>query len=72
MLQSAFNQLVLRVRRNLAPHLKSLMGCWLASQCDVYAPAASAAKAAFQNAFSPVKQTEALVYCKDDILLVSE
>jgi len=68
--QQAFEQLVLRVRRNLAPHLKSIMGSWLVSQCDGHAPAASAAKAAFQCAFPPAKQTEALVFCKNEILAV--
>ena len=68
--QQAFEQLVLRVRRDLAPHLKPLMGCWVISQCDVYAPAASAAKVSFQSAFPPAKQIEALMYCKHEILQV--
>ena len=69
--QQAFEQLVLRIRRNLAPYLKSLMGTWLVAQNDIYAPAASAAKSAFNAAFPPTKQTEALVFCKDEILSVS-
>lgn len=69
--QQAFEQLVLKVRRNLAPFLKSLMGHWILSQCDTYTPAASAARQAFQAAFSPAKQPEALSFCKDEILNVS-
>lgn len=69
--QQAFEQLVLKVRRNLAPFLKSLMGHWILSQCDTYTPAASAACQAFQAAFSPAKQPEALSFCKDEILNVS-
>ena len=69
--QLAMHELVLRVKRNLAPHLKQLMGAWLISQQDPYAPAASAARAAFQNAFSPGKHSEALVFCQNDIINVS-
>lgn len=47
------------------------MGHWLIAQCDVYSPAASAAKVAFEKAFPPSKQPEALVFCKDEILTVS-
>ncbi|KAF7206545.1 E3 ubiquitin-protein ligase listerin isoform X2 [Nothobranchius furzeri] len=68
--QLAFEQLVLKVRRSLAPFLKSLMGHWILSQCDTYTPAASAACRAFQAAFSPAKQPEALGFCKDEILNV--
>ncbi|XP_012710656.2 E3 ubiquitin-protein ligase listerin [Fundulus heteroclitus] len=68
--QQAFEQLVLKVRRSLAPFLKSLMGHWILSQCDTYTPAASAACQAFQASFSPAKQPEALGFCKDEILNV--
>ncbi|KAM9788487.1 E3 ubiquitin-protein ligase listerin [Neosynchiropus ocellatus] len=68
--QLAFEQLVLKVRRGLAPFLKSLMGHWILSQCDTYTPAASAACQAFQAAFSPAKQPEALSFCRDEILTV--
>uniref|UniRef100_A0A671VDD3 E3 ubiquitin-protein ligase listerin n=1 Tax=Sparus aurata TaxID=8175 RepID=A0A671VDD3_SPAAU len=68
--QQAFEQLVQKVRRSLAPFLKSLMGHWILSQCDTYTPAASAACQAFQAAFSPTKQPEALSFCKDEILNV--
>ncbi|XP_060942216.1 E3 ubiquitin-protein ligase listerin [Limanda limanda] len=68
--QQAFEQLVLKVRRSLAPFLKSLMGHWILSQCDTYTPAASTACQAFQAAFTPAKQPEALGFCKDEILNV--
>ncbi|XP_068126697.1 E3 ubiquitin-protein ligase listerin isoform X2 [Hyperolius riggenbachi] len=68
--QQAFEQLVLKVKKYLAPHLKSLMGFWLLAQCDTYSPAASAARAAFEAAFPPHKQSEALAFCKDEILNV--
>ncbi|XP_034034250.1 E3 ubiquitin-protein ligase listerin [Thalassophryne amazonica] len=68
--QQAFEQLVLKVHRSLAPFLRSLMGHWMLAQCDTYSPAASAACQAFQAAFSPLKQPEALSFCKDEILNV--
>ncbi|XP_073685432.1 E3 ubiquitin-protein ligase listerin [Garra rufa] len=68
--QQAFEQLVLKVKRNLAPYLKSIMGHWLISQCDTYSPAASAASAAFQAAFPLNKQPEAISFCKDEVLTV--
>ncbi|XP_052464285.1 E3 ubiquitin-protein ligase listerin [Carassius gibelio] len=68
--QQAFEQLILKVKRNLAPYLKSIMGHWLISQCDTYSPAASAASAAFQAAFPLNKQPEAISFCKDEILNV--
>lgn len=70
--QQAFEQLVLKVRRSLAPFLKGLMGYWLIAQCDTYVPAASAASLAFTAAFPPGKQPEALSFCRDEILNVSD
>ncbi|KAM4048334.1 E3 ubiquitin-protein ligase listerin [Anomaloglossus baeobatrachus] len=68
--QQAFEQLILKVKKYLAPHLKSLMGFWLLAQCDTYSPAASVARAAFEAAFPPHKQPEALAFCKDEVLNV--
>ncbi|XP_068188141.1 E3 ubiquitin-protein ligase listerin [Antennarius striatus] len=68
--QQAFEQLVLKVGRSLAPFLKSLMGHWILSQCDTYTPSASAACQAFRAAFSATKQPEAVSFCKDEILNV--
>ncbi|XP_066277345.1 E3 ubiquitin-protein ligase listerin-like isoform X3 [Branchiostoma lanceolatum] len=66
--QVAFQQLVLKVGRSLAPHLKHLMGIWLLSQCDTYVPSADAARLAFSSAFPQNKQAEALVFCKHEVL----
>ncbi|KAM9456136.1 E3 ubiquitin-protein ligase listerin [Clarias gariepinus] len=68
--QQAFEQLILKVKRNLAPYLKAIMGHWLIAQCDTYSPAASAANVAFQAAFPLNKQPEALSFCKDEVLNV--
>ncbi|XP_012683168.2 E3 ubiquitin-protein ligase listerin [Clupea harengus] len=68
--QQAFEQLILKVRRNLAPYLKSIMGHWLIAQCDTYTPASSSASTAFQAAFPLNKQPGALSFCRDEILSV--
>ncbi|KAF3820483.1 hypothetical protein GH733_013659 [Mirounga leonina] len=68
--QQAFEKLILKVKKHLAPYLKSLMGCWLMAQCDTYTPAACAAKDAFEAAFPPSKQPEAIAFCKDEIASV--
>ena len=47
------------------------MGYCLMAQCDTYTPAASAAKDAFEAAFPPSKQPEAIAFCKDEITSVS-
>lgn len=69
--QQAFEKLILKVKKHLAPYLKSLMGYWLMAQCDPYSPAAFAAKDAFEAAFPPTKQPEAIAFCKDEITTVS-
>ncbi|XP_054433691.1 E3 ubiquitin-protein ligase listerin [Pteronotus mesoamericanus] len=68
--QQAFEKLILKVKKHLAPYLKSVMGYWLLAQCDTYAPAASAAKDAFAAAFPPSKQPEAVAFCKEEIASV--
>ncbi|XP_008588259.1 PREDICTED: E3 ubiquitin-protein ligase listerin [Galeopterus variegatus] len=68
--QQAFEKLILKVKKHLAPYLKSLMGYWLMAQCDTYTPAAFAAKDAFEAAFPPSKQPEAIAFCKDEIISV--
>ncbi|XP_053312775.1 E3 ubiquitin-protein ligase listerin [Spea bombifrons] len=68
--QQSFEQLILKVKKYLAPHLKNVMGFWLLAQCDTYSPAASAARVAFEAAFPSHKQPEALAFCKDEILNV--
>ncbi|XP_074853382.1 E3 ubiquitin-protein ligase listerin isoform X2 [Carettochelys insculpta] len=66
--QQAFEQLILKVKKHLAPYLKSIMGYWLVAQCDMYSPAACAAKVAFETAFPSSKQPEALAFCKEEVL----
>ena len=48
------------------------MGCWLMSQNDPYAPAGSAARAAFSVAFTgKEKQGNAVTFCKAEVIQVS-
>lgn len=56
-----------RVRRDLAPHTKGLIGAWLVSQSDPFAPAASAAKAAFEAAFSAEKQMQVFQFFHQEL-----
>ncbi|XP_036059255.1 E3 ubiquitin-protein ligase listerin [Onychomys torridus] len=68
--QQAFEKLILKVKKHLAPYLKSVMGYWLMAQCDTHPPAATAAKDAFEAAFPPSKQPEAIAFCKEEITSV--
>ncbi|KAJ8315834.1 hypothetical protein KUTeg_007984 [Tegillarca granosa] len=66
--QQAMNTLVGKVGKSIAPFLKSMMGSWLLCQCDTYPTVTSAATQAFQTAFPPAKQTDALIFCKQEAL----
>lgn len=56
------------MKRNIAPYLKQLAGPWFVAQCDTYAPAASAATVAFNEAFPPQKLADAVAFCQEEIL----
>ena len=47
-----------------------MIASWLKSQFDQFAPAASVAMKAFDVAFPGQKKTDALSFCKKDLLLV--
>ncbi|XP_026292154.1 E3 ubiquitin-protein ligase listerin [Frankliniella occidentalis] len=64
----AHRSVVSKVKRNIAPYLKQLAGPWFVAQCDTYAPAASAATLAFNEAFPPKKMSEAIAFCQEEIL----
>ncbi|KAK3592614.1 hypothetical protein CHS0354_008149 [Potamilus streckersoni] len=66
--QQTMTVMVGKVRRDLAPYLKNLMGNWLLSQYDTYPTVASAAQQSFQTAFPPAKQTEAINFCKKELV----
>ncbi|KAI3781450.1 hypothetical protein L2E82_11465 [Cichorium intybus] len=65
--------LVSTVGRDLAPHLKSLMGPWWFSQFDAVHEVSQAAKRSFQAAF-PVqeKRLDALMLCTDEVFMYLE
>lgn len=67
----ANGKLITKVKREIAPYLKNIMGVWLLGQNDFYPPAASAAQAAFIDTFPKNKQSEALMFCKNEIFSVS-
>ena len=63
--------LVLRVHRNLAPHLKSVIGVWLCVQYDTYAPVATAAVRSFHAAFNEEKRAEVVMFCRKELVEVN-
>jgi len=57
------------VGRQLAPQLKPLMAAWLCARHDPHGATASAAAAALGAAFpSPKKLSDALLFCRDDLV----
>ncbi|GFS67129.1 e3 ubiquitin-protein ligase listerin, partial [Nephila pilipes] len=63
----ANGKLLSKVKREMAPYLKNIMGVWLLGQCDLYAPAASVAQINFSTTFPINKQAEAVMFCKSEI-----
>jgi hypothetical protein len=63
--------LVGRVKRNLAPYLKSVMGAWILSRNDTFPTVASAAHKSFRAAFPPEKLENAIVFCKQSVAEVN-
>ncbi|KAK4595116.1 hypothetical protein RGQ29_018753 [Quercus rubra] len=65
--------LVIAVRRDLAPHLKSLMGLWWFSQFDPVFEVSQAAKRSLQVAFpAQEKRLDALILCTNEIFMYLE
>ncbi|DBB01874.1 TPA: hypothetical protein ACH3X1_000476 [Trebouxia sp. C0004] len=57
------------VGKGLAPYLKALAGSWWLAQFDLHTEAAAAARDAFQIAFSGMKQKEALLFTRTEVLI---
>ena len=66
----AMTALISRVKRNLAPYLKSIMGAWIMSSNDTYPTVASAAQRSFRTAFPAEKQENAIIFCKHQTIEV--
>ena len=60
-----------KVGRNLGPHLRSLIGCWVSGMSDPHASAASAATTSFSAAFPQPKQSEVYKFGLRAIVSVS-
>lgn len=58
------------VKNALAPHLRSIIGCWVSGIEDPYRTSAAAALSAFNAAFSDHKKTEVLEYSFKAIVTV--
>uniref|UniRef100_A0A2C9U3H8 E3 ubiquitin-protein ligase listerin n=1 Tax=Manihot esculenta TaxID=3983 RepID=A0A2C9U3H8_MANES len=67
------NNLVVAVGRDLAPHLKSLMGPWWFSQFDPVSEVSLAAKQSLQAAFpAQEKRLDALILCTTEVFMYLE
>ncbi|CAF3382089.1 unnamed protein product [Rotaria sp. Silwood1] len=67
--QSTFDTIGMRMKKNLSPHLKTILPIWLMSQCDSYAPAASKAKFLYSKLFNGQnKQAEAVYFARNEIM----
>ncbi|EEF44675.1 conserved hypothetical protein [Ricinus communis] len=67
------NSLVVAVGRDLAPHLKSLMGPWWFSQFDPVSEVSLAAKCSLQAAFpAQEKRLDALILCTTEVFMYLE
>ena len=62
--------LIVKVGKNIAPHLKQMMAAWILCLHDPYPLPSLAANSSFHSAFSPCKQPEALSYCRNEIINV--
>ena len=67
----AMQSCVGKVKSAMGPHLRSILGPWLAGMCDPYASAASAAQTAFSTVFTPEKQIDVLKFGFRVIISVS-
>ncbi|CAN8018047.1 unnamed protein product [Ixodes persulcatus] len=60
-------QICLRVKKGLAPFTKTLVGAWVTSLNDPFAPSASAARAAFEAAFPSEKQGQVFSFFSQEL-----
>ncbi|KAG1653828.1 E3 ubiquitin-protein ligase listerin [Nymphon striatum] len=68
----AHRALLVKVQKDVAPYLKSLMGTWFICTCDMHAPASSAAMEALESTFPENKLPNALLHCKAEIMTLIE
>jgi len=59
-----------KIRGDFQPHLKTVMGAWVAGMCDSQTSAATAAMAAFTDTFSADKQQQVFQFTFKDIIHV--
>ena len=57
------------MKKNLMPHLKTILPSWLMAQCDSYAPAASKAKFLYNKLFpGPTKPADVVYFARNEIM----
>lgn len=59
-----------KIKKGLGPHLRTLIGCWVAGMCDPHGPSSCAALAAFESAFPAEKQSDVFKFGVKAIVLV--
>ena len=59
-----------KVRGDFQPHLKTVMGAWVAGMCDSQTSAATAAIASFTETFSADKQLQVFQFTFKEIIHV--
>lgn len=67
----ALRACVEKVKSSLALQLRSIIGCWVAGMCDAHGPSATAARLAFDTAFTSKKQREVLEFGFKDVIKVT-
>lgn len=66
--QQSQSALMSQAGKNIAPYLKQLAPCWIISQYDTYAPAASIAAQSFKKSFPAHKLQDVFSFCQNEIL----
>ena len=67
---SALRSCGLVVKKQLGPHVRSIIGCWFSGMCDPHQPTAIMASEAFAAIFSPDKRLGVYKFGLKDIVMV--
>ena len=67
-LHLAHSQFASKLGRNIAPHLKAMMGAWFTSQCDTYPPASLLATNSLKSCFPGNKLSDAVTFCHNEVM----
>ena len=51
-----------KIRKGLAPHLRTLIGCWVSGMCDPHGPSATAARAVHTELYMYIRNKQSLAW----------